>query len=34
VIAPLAAAQAERRDREARRAAATRVQFLTMTQMR
>ncbi len=34
VIAPLAAAQAERRQREARRAAATRVQFFTMTQMR
>lgn len=34
VIAPLAAAQAERRATEARRAAATRVQFFTMTQMR
>lgn len=34
VIAPLAAAQAARRAEEARRAAATRVQFLTMTQMR
>ena len=34
VIAPLAAAQAARREAEARRAAATRVQFLTMTQMR
>jgi alpha-D-ribose 1-methylphosphonate 5-triphosphate synthase subunit PhnG len=34
VIAPLAAAQAARREREARRAAATRVQFFTMTQMR
>jgi alpha-D-ribose 1-methylphosphonate 5-triphosphate synthase subunit PhnG len=34
VIAPLAAAQAGRRETEARRAAATRVQFFTMTQMR
>jgi len=34
VIAPLAAAQAARREAEARRAAATRVQFFTMTQMR
>jgi alpha-D-ribose 1-methylphosphonate 5-triphosphate synthase subunit PhnG len=34
VIAPLAAAQARRRDAQARRAAATRVQFFTMTQMR
>lgn len=34
VIAPLAAAQAARRAAEARRAAATRVQFFTMTQMR
>jgi alpha-D-ribose 1-methylphosphonate 5-triphosphate synthase subunit PhnG len=34
VIAPLAAAQAARRETEARRAAATRVQFFTMTQMR
>jgi alpha-D-ribose 1-methylphosphonate 5-triphosphate synthase subunit PhnG len=34
VIAPLAAAQDERRAAEARRAAATRVQFFTMTQMR
>jgi len=34
VIAPLAEAQAARRDAEARRAAATRVQFFTMTQMR
>ena len=34
VIAPLAAAQAERRDADARRAAATRVNFFTMTQMR
>ena len=34
VIAPLAQAQAARREAEARRAAATRVQFFTMTQMR
>lgn len=34
VIAPLAAAQAAHRAREARRAAATKVQFFTMTQMR
>lgn len=34
VIAPLAAGQAARREAEARRAAATRVQFFTMTQMR
>jgi alpha-D-ribose 1-methylphosphonate 5-triphosphate synthase subunit PhnG len=34
VIAPLAAAQAARRDAQARRAAATRVEFFTMTQMR
>ena len=34
VIAPLAAAQDARRATEARRAAATRVQFFTMTQMR
>jgi alpha-D-ribose 1-methylphosphonate 5-triphosphate synthase subunit PhnG len=34
VIEPLAAAQADRRAAEARRAAATRVQFFTMTQMR
>jgi alpha-D-ribose 1-methylphosphonate 5-triphosphate synthase subunit PhnG len=34
VIAPLAAAQAARRDAEARKAAATRVNFFTMTQMR
>ena len=34
VIAPLAAAQDARRAAEARRAAATRVQFFTMTQMR
>ena len=34
VIAPLAATQASRRDAGARRAAATRVQFFTMTQMR
>lgn len=34
VIDPLLLAQAERRDREARRAAATRVEFFTMTQMR
>jgi len=34
VIAPLAAAEAARREAEARRAAATRVQFFTMTQMR
>lgn len=34
VIAPLAAAQAARREETARRAAATRVQFFTMTQMR
>jgi alpha-D-ribose 1-methylphosphonate 5-triphosphate synthase subunit PhnG len=34
VIAPLAAAQDARRMAEARRAAATRVQFFTMTQMR
>lgn len=34
VIAPLAEAQAARRAAEARRAAATRVQFFTMTQMR
>jgi alpha-D-ribose 1-methylphosphonate 5-triphosphate synthase subunit PhnG len=34
VIAPLAAAQAERRAAQARRAAATRVQFFTMQQMR
>jgi alpha-D-ribose 1-methylphosphonate 5-triphosphate synthase subunit PhnG len=34
VIEPLAAAQEARREAEARRAAATRVQFFTMTQMR
>jgi alpha-D-ribose 1-methylphosphonate 5-triphosphate synthase subunit PhnG len=34
VIAPLAAAQDARREAEGRRAAATRVQFFTMTQMR
>jgi alpha-D-ribose 1-methylphosphonate 5-triphosphate synthase subunit PhnG len=34
VIAPLEAAQAERRAGLARRAAATRVEFFTMTQMR
>lgn len=34
VIKPLAAAQDARRAAEARRAAATRVQFFTMTQMR
>ena len=34
VIEPLAAAQNARRVAEARRAAATRVQFFTMTQMR
>ncbi|MGG5808220.1 phosphonate C-P lyase system protein PhnG [Falsiroseomonas sp. CW058] len=34
VIAPLAAAQAARRDEVARRAAATKVQFFTMQQMR
>ena len=34
VIEPLAAAQEARRMAEARRAAATRVQFFTMTQMR
>lgn len=34
VIAPLADSQAARRAAEARRAAATRVQFFTMTQMR
>lgn len=34
VIAPLAATEAARREAEARRAAATRVQFFTMTQMR
>lgn len=34
VIEPLAAAQQARRMAEARRAAATRVQFFTMTQMR
>jgi alpha-D-ribose 1-methylphosphonate 5-triphosphate synthase subunit PhnG len=34
VIAPLAAAQAERRDAVARRAAATRVDFFTMATMR
>ena len=34
VIAPLAAVQAEARAELARRAAATRVQFFTMTQMR
>lgn len=34
VIAPLEAAQAARRAEEAARAAATRVQFFTMTQMR
>lgn len=34
VIAPLAAAEATRREAEACRAAATRVQFFTMTQMR
>lgn len=34
VIAPLAATQAARRDADARRAAATRVNFFTMTQMR
>ena len=34
VIEPLAAAQAERAARDARRAAATRVEFLTMATMR
>lgn len=34
VVAPLAEAEAGRRAAEARRAAATRVQFFTMTQMR
>ena len=34
VIAPLEAAQAERRAETARRAAATKVEFFTMTQMR
>ncbi|WP_092959960.1 phosphonate C-P lyase system protein PhnG [Falsiroseomonas stagni] len=34
VIAPLEAAQAERRAATARRAAATKVEFFTMTQMR
>ena len=34
VIAPLAAAQAERRAQQARRAAATQVQFFTMAAMR
>ena len=34
VIEPLHAMQAERRSTEARRAAATRVEFFTMTQMR
>jgi len=34
VIAPLAVAQAEKRAAVARRAAATRVEFFTMTQMR
>jgi alpha-D-ribose 1-methylphosphonate 5-triphosphate synthase subunit PhnG len=34
VIAPLAAAQSARREARARRAAATRVEFFTMTQMR
>ncbi len=34
VIAPLAETQAARREEQARRAAATRVQFFTMTQMR
>jgi alpha-D-ribose 1-methylphosphonate 5-triphosphate synthase subunit PhnG len=34
VIAPLAAAQQSRLEQQARRAAATRVQFFTMTQMR
>ena len=34
VIAPLAAAQQQRRDGQARRAAATRVQFFTMATMR
>jgi alpha-D-ribose 1-methylphosphonate 5-triphosphate synthase subunit PhnG len=34
VIKPLAEAQAARREQMARRAAATRVQFFTMTQMR
>ncbi len=34
VIEPLAAAQAARREQAARRAAATKVQFFTMTQMR
>ncbi len=34
VIAPLAETQAAKRTAEARRAAATRVQFFTMTQMR
>ena len=34
VIAPLAAAQAAAREAVARRAAATRVEFFTMTQMR
>ncbi|WP_439594841.1 phosphonate C-P lyase system protein PhnG [Falsiroseomonas sp.] len=34
VIAPLEAAQAERRAAQARKAAATRVEFFTMTQMR
>ncbi len=34
VIAPLERAQAERREAQARKAAATRVEFFTMTQMR
>uniref|UniRef100_UPI001EFF60B2 phosphonate C-P lyase system protein PhnG n=1 Tax=Falsiroseomonas oryziterrae TaxID=2911368 RepID=UPI001EFF60B2 len=34
VIRPLATAQAARHAAEARKAAATRVQFFTMTQMR
>jgi alpha-D-ribose 1-methylphosphonate 5-triphosphate synthase subunit PhnG len=34
VIVPLAEVQAARREEQARRAAATRVQFFTMTQMR
>lgn len=34
VVAPLEAAQAARREAVARRAAATRVEFFTMTQMR
>lgn len=34
VIAPLAAAQAARREAEAERAAATRVEFLSMVQLR